>query len=121
MISALLGDGWYGSGLTWVGMHFFSPPDRFVAQLELDYADGSHDTVVTDESWKAAASPILRSDIYGGEVYDARLEQTGLGEARFRRLQVEVGGSVRMRPPLPCPARSTAPARVIATLNPEAA
>ena len=83
VVSALLGDGWYGSGLTWVGMHFFSPPDRFVAQLELDYADGSHDTVVTDESWKAAASPILRSDIYGGEVYDARLEQAGWEKAGF--------------------------------------
>jgi len=63
VISALLGDGWYGSGLTWAGTHFFSPPDRLMAQLDLDYADGSHDTVVTDGSWKAAASPILRSDI----------------------------------------------------------
>jgi len=49
-IGALLGDGWYGSGLTWVGMHFFAPPNRFVAQLELDYTDGSHETVVTDDS-----------------------------------------------------------------------
>ena len=55
VISALLGDGWYGSPLTWIGMHFFPPPDRFLAQLELDYADGSRETVVTDGSWKAAA------------------------------------------------------------------
>ncbi len=83
VISALLGDGWYGSGLTWVGMHFFAPPDRFVAQLELDYADGSHETVVTDESWKAAASAIVWSDLYGGEVYDARREQVGWEKPEF--------------------------------------
>jgi alpha-L-rhamnosidase len=83
VISALLGDGWYGSGLTWIGMHFFPPPDRFVAQLELDYADGSQGTVVTDDSWKAAASPIVESQIYGGETYDARLELAGWNTASF--------------------------------------
>ena len=46
VVAALLGDGWYGSGLTWVGMHFFPPPDRFLAQLEVDYSDGSHDSVL---------------------------------------------------------------------------
>ena len=75
VISAMLGDGWYGSGLTWIGMHFFPPPNRFIAQLELAYADGTRETLVTDESWKAAASPILQSTIYAGEVYDARLER----------------------------------------------
>jgi len=77
VISALLGDGWYGSPLTWVGMHFFTPPNRFRAQLEVEYAAGGHVTITTDESWKASASPILRSQIYGGETYDARREQPG--------------------------------------------
>jgi alpha-L-rhamnosidase len=76
-VGAILGDGWYGSGLTWSGSHLFSPPDRFFAQLEIDYTDGSHETIVSDASWKAASSPILRSEIYAGELYDARLEQTG--------------------------------------------
>src|SRR5215831_12291743 len=77
VIGALLGDGWYGSPLTWVGAYFFTPPDRFLAQLELEYADGSRDTVVTDDSWKAAPSPIVESQIYSGEYYDAREEKTG--------------------------------------------
>lgn len=83
VLAALLGDGWYGSGLTWVGMHFFPPPDRFLAQLELDYSDGSRDTVLTDKSWKTSPSPILHSEIYSGEFYDARLEQTGWEQAEF--------------------------------------
>jgi alpha-L-rhamnosidase len=118
VIGALLGDGWYGSGLTWVGMHFFSPPDRFVAQLEIDYADGSHDTAVTDESWKAAASPILRSDIYGGEVYDARLEQAGwekpgLDDSTWK------AAVVSDTPAIALSSQIDGPARVILTLTPK--
>jgi len=118
VISALLGDGWYGSGLTWVGMHFFPPPDRFVAQLELDYADGSHDTIVTDESWRAAASPIVRSDIYAGEVYDARLEQTGwekpgFDDSKWKPVVVADAPATNVS------SQITAPARVIATLVPK--
>jgi alpha-L-rhamnosidase len=84
VVAALLGDGWYGSGLTWVGMHFFPPPDRFLGQLEVDYSDGSHDSVLSDTSWKASPSAIRRSDLYGGEVYDARLEQSGWQESGFK-------------------------------------
>jgi len=118
VISALLGDGWYGSGLTWIGMHFFAPPDRFVAQLEIDYADGSHDTVITDTSWKGAESPILRSDIYAGEVYDARLEQSGwekpgFDESKWRPVVVAD------KPAIAVSSQITAPARVIATVNPK--
>jgi alpha-L-rhamnosidase len=118
VISALLGDGWYGSGLTWVGMHFFPPPDRFVAQLELDYADGSHDTVVTNESWRAAASPILRSDIYGGEVYDARLEQAGWEKPGFDDSKWKAAVSADA-PAIAVSSQITAPARVIASLKPK--
>ncbi len=118
VISALLGDGWYGSGLTWVGMHFFPPPDRLVAQLELGFADGSHDTVVTDDSWKAAASPILRSDIYGGEVYDARLEQTGWEKPGFDDSKWKPA-AVADAPAITVSSQITAPARLIATLNPK--
>jgi len=118
VISALLGDGWYGSGLTWIGMHFFPPPDRFSAQLELDYTDGSHDTVVTDESWKAAASPILRSDIYAGEFYDARLEQSGWEKPVFDDSKWKPA-AVADAPAIAVSSQITAPARVITMLNPK--
>ena len=116
-ICALLGDGWYGSGLTWDGVHFFSPPNRFVAQLELDYADGSHDTIVTDESWKTSASPVLRSDIYGGEVYDARLEQAGWEKPEFDDSKWSPA-VVADAPAITVSSQIAAPARVIATLKP---
>jgi alpha-L-rhamnosidase len=118
VIRALLGDGWYGSGLTWVGMRFFPPPDRFLAQLELDYADGSHETVVTDDSWKAAASPIARSDIYGGEVYDARLERPGWETQGFDDSTWKAA-VVSDAPSIALSSQITSPARVIATLDPK--
>ncbi len=118
VIGTVLGDGWYGSGLTWVGMHFFTPPDRLAAQLELDYADGSHDMIVTDESWKAAASPIIRSDIYGGEVYDARLEQTGWEKSGFDDSQWKPA-AVAGVPAIAITSQITASPRVIATLDPK--
>ncbi|HEX4782845.1 MAG TPA: family 78 glycoside hydrolase catalytic domain [Candidatus Sulfotelmatobacter sp.] len=117
VIGALLGDGWYGSGLTWVGMHFFAPPDRLVAQLEIDYADGSHDTVITDESWKGAESPILRSDIYAGEVYDARLEQPGWEKSGFDD-STWAAAVTADAPSIVLSSQITAPAQVIATLAP---
>ncbi|MGA8274240.1 MAG: family 78 glycoside hydrolase catalytic domain [Candidatus Sulfotelmatobacter sp.] len=117
-IGTILGNGWYGSPLTWVGMHFFTPPDRFEAQLELAYADGTHETVVTDDSWKAAASPIVRSEIYGGEVYDARLEQAGWEKASFD--DSRWSSSVVADPPsIIVSSQITTPVRVIDTLDPK--
>lgn len=108
VIAALLGNGWYGSPLTWLGMYFFTPPTRFLAQLEIEYADGSHDMVATDDSWKAAASPIIESEIYGGEVYDARAEHSG-----WRSLASTIPHGIRrpwrMRLPLFYPAKSIRP------------
>ncbi len=117
-IAALLGDGWYGSALTWEGFHFFSPPDRFEAQLELEYADGSHETVVTDESWKASESPIVRSDIYDGEVYDARLEQSAwktpvFDDSRWSPAVVADAPSIAVS------GKITAPPHVVSVLAPK--
>jgi alpha-L-rhamnosidase len=115
-ISALLGEGWYGSPLTWVGMHFFVPPVRFLSQLELDYADGSHETVVSDQSWKATPSPIVQSEIYGGEVYDARLEKSGWEKADFDDAQWSPA-LVADVPQIAVSSQITAPVRVIETLD----
>ena len=117
-IGAVLGDGWYGSGLTWVGMHFFPPPDRFIAQLEIDYADGTHDTILTDDSWKAAPSAIVRSDIYGGEFYDARLRQDGWNKANFDDSKWNAA-VVADAPTIQVSSQITDPARVITTLQPK--
>ena len=51
---------------------------RLLVQLELTYADGSKQTVVSDGSWKVSdQGPILANNEYDGEAYDARLAMTG--------------------------------------------
>src|SRR5258708_5872718 len=46
-------------------------------QLELSYTDGSHELVASDAEWKTFRAPIVSSEIYDGEYYDARREQSG--------------------------------------------
>ena len=52
-------------------------------RLEIRYADDSTQIVMSDENWTASTGPILQSDLYNGEVYDARLEQPGWDRAGF--------------------------------------
>jgi len=48
---------------------------KAICKMILEYEDGSIKNIITDNTWKAAPSPITFSSIYGGESYDARLEQ----------------------------------------------
>ena len=50
---------------------------KMISKLKLDYTDGTTTTVVSGKDWKCAPSPILFSSIYGGEDYDATIEQKG--------------------------------------------
>ncbi len=118
VISALLGDGWYGSPLTWVGLHFFPPPTRFQAQLELNYVDGSRQTIITDDSWKAAASAIVESQIYSGETYDARLENAGWQQAGFDDSHWSQA-SVAPSPSITLTSQSAGPVQLVETLAPK--
>ncbi len=47
---------------------------KLILRLDIRYTDGSGESVVSDDSWKASPSPVTFSSIYGGEDYDARLE-----------------------------------------------
>lgn len=56
---------------------------KLIAVLKITYNDGRTYDLVSDESWKTSPSPITFNNIYGGEDYDARLEQTGWNTVRF--------------------------------------
>jgi len=78
-IGAILGDGWYRGRFGFDGGRRNIYGDRLalLAQLEINYANGAAERIVTDEIWRAARGPILASDIYDGETYDARRERPG--------------------------------------------
>ena len=84
-VGALLGDGWYRGDLAgWIGRrNVYGDRLALLLQMEVTYRDGSREVLGTDASWKAATGPILMSEIYHGETYDARLEKPGWTAAGF--------------------------------------
>lgn len=56
---------------------------KLICSLAVSYQDGSRVVIGSDEKWKTASSPITYSSIYGGEDYDANLEQPGWNEPDF--------------------------------------
>ncbi|MFN2166835.1 MAG: family 78 glycoside hydrolase catalytic domain, partial [Anaerolineae bacterium] len=84
-MGATLGDGWFRGRLGYHGGRRNIYGDRLalLAQLEIEYRDGTSQRVVSDASWRAATGPTLASDIYDGETYDARLERPGWSAPGF--------------------------------------
>jgi alpha-L-rhamnosidase len=57
---------------------------KLLVQLEIEYTDGTADTVVSDGSWKLTTNgPILANSEYDGETYDARREIPGWERSGF--------------------------------------
>ena len=56
---------------------------RLIAQLDIRFKDGTHQTVVSDETWRVGDGPVIRNSVYLGEVYDARKEVKGWDSAEF--------------------------------------
>ena len=88
-LGAMLGNGWYNVlpmrmwGQLNLRQFLTLGRPRLLAQLHIEYADGTRQDVVTDENWKVTEGPIIRNSIYLGEAYDARQEQPGWDRPGF--------------------------------------
>lgn len=82
-LGALLGNGWYKGRFSFNGKEEGCYGNRFalLGELMITYTDGTTETVITDESWKAEPSHILESSIYDGEIQDARQYKKGWSTA----------------------------------------
>ena len=75
-VGALLGDGWYRGRLGWIkGNKPYGTQLALLVQIQLNYSDGTSQTIISDKDWKIGQSPVLSSSIYDGENYDANLEK----------------------------------------------
>jgi alpha-L-rhamnosidase len=86
VIGAILGDGWYRGRLWAVDgsqRNIYGSQVALLAQLEINYADGTSQIVATDTGWRSTTGPILASGLFDGERYDARLELAGWAEAGY--------------------------------------
>src|SRR5262249_1646811 len=83
-LHAWVADGWYSGyigfglltaiGTEHIGRYTYGKTPALMTQLEIEYTDGSRDTVVTDKSWQVAEGPFQQADLLMGEFYDARKE-----------------------------------------------
>jgi alpha-L-rhamnosidase len=80
-IGVTLGSGWYRGSIGWeTARNFYGKDIALLFQLNITYSDGSSELVVSDGSWKSSSSgPIRYSEIYNGEIYDARNGKNWLG------------------------------------------
>ena len=80
-VGVFLADGWYRGHLWFKAKpNIFGRELALLAQIHIEYEDGIVETIGTDSSWQCATGPIRRSDLYYGEVYDAREEIPGWSE-----------------------------------------
>ena len=83
-VGAWLGNGWYKGNLAWDNKkHVFGDRTALLMQIHLTYADGEEQIIGTGPQWKVLSGPVLMSEIYHGETYDARLEQNGFSRADY--------------------------------------
>jgi alpha-L-rhamnosidase len=74
----MLGNGWYRGNLAWEGKrNIYGDRLGLLLQIKIIYKDGREEVIGSDQNWKATTGPILMSEIYHGETYDARLEKQG--------------------------------------------
>jgi alpha-L-rhamnosidase len=81
VIGVVLADGWARGNLGFRPQrNRYTDRLALLAQLEVTLTDGSQFTLASDDSWRAVTGPLLASDLYNGETYDARLEIEGWSE-----------------------------------------
>jgi alpha-L-rhamnosidase len=122
-LGIMLGNGWYNPlplrmwGHLNLREHLTIGQPRVIAQLAITYADGTRQTVATDETWRWHDGPILRNSVYLGEVYDARREVPDWDKpvmqfANWRTVRVATD------PLGPLCAQTAPPIRITRTLRP---
>ncbi|MBN8850587.1 MAG: hypothetical protein BGO55_31255 [Sphingobacteriales bacterium 50-39] len=110
-----LGNGWYNPLplLMWGGLNIrksvATGAPRFIARLEIEYADGHSQTVVSDGSWKVMDGPLRKNNNYIGCTYDDNYavrgwNMPGASEAGWRNVRAVSGPGgelvVQQHPPV---------------------
>jgi alpha-L-rhamnosidase len=137
-IGATLADGWYSGYVAYGlltgqeglvaginGRYYYGISPAVRVQLELEMADGSRKTIITDPTWKTALGPITESDILMGESYDARKElngwtTVGYDDSKWEAAVCKTGSGAKVEPHPGVPVRpiEEIPAKSVRELKP---
>lgn len=97
---AVLGQGWFAGYVAWGAQreHYGDTP-MLKVQIELEYADGERQTIVTDGTWESSDGPIRDEHFLHGEKFDARVPvskwKAALVDRWSTRLEAFPGNPVR--------------------------
>jgi len=78
-----VGHGWYGSHVGFSKYPLGKYP-ALIAAIKILYTDGREELIPTDESWQTARSETISSDIYDGEITDAKKTHFEIVHNAFR-------------------------------------
>ncbi len=98
-LGLVLGDGWYCGNIAWAGRRNYGAIARAMAQLEIEYSDGTMEVIPTNSVWRVKTGAILSSDLLMGETYDARKDlgswtEPTYSEKDWARPETEALGTV---------------------------
>jgi alpha-L-rhamnosidase len=78
-LGAILGEGWWSGGATFIGgyWNYYGDRQSLLAKLVVTYTDGQEDIVVTQpEKWRCFTDgPVVYGSFFQGEIYDAQKER----------------------------------------------
>ena len=75
IVSVMLGNGWYKGryGANRGEVDFYGDRFALLCEIHITLENGDTQIITTDTGWKAQLSPVIFSDIFDGETYDARI------------------------------------------------
>ncbi|HKJ90104.1 MAG TPA: family 78 glycoside hydrolase catalytic domain [Oceanipulchritudo sp.] len=82
-IGIKLGNGWYCGRVFNHRRKFYGDFPELLFQLEILSRNGRAREILSDHTWRVSEGPIRESDLYDGEVYDARREMPGWTRSGF--------------------------------------
>lgn len=123
VVGALLGTGWYSGEITGFFHGGAGATDRKTAlrlMMVIEHPDAGASIITTNGEWRSTPSPLLYSDIYMGESYDARKEIDGwctaaTSDSRWSPVEVmapQHGTLVAQHNPMVCRHEQLTPASV---------
>lgn len=118
-IGVILGNGFYNvTGGRYVKFKDSFGEPKFISQLEIKYEDDTKSVICSNTDWMSSPSATTFSCIYGGEDYDARLEQPGWDTANYSLNNLWKPASKAVPPKGTLRAQKTAPLKVMKAFAP---
>jgi alpha-L-rhamnosidase len=85
-VGVILGNGWFHP-ITPDLFGFQKAPwstiPHLLINIDLEYADGTHQTIASDANWKWSTGPLVFNCIRAGETFDAGLEMPGWNQSTY--------------------------------------